>query len=120
MSGKQHLITRALHTSDPVKCKAILTDLKTNSDQAWNQQLEETITTGLRAKFQQNPSLARFLCDTHPRMIGEASPDKKWGIGLTLVSPDVLDTDKWEKKGNLLGKRLVAIREELMAFDTQI
>lgn len=71
----------------------------------------------LRAKFFQNRDLARFLMDTYPRLIGEASKNEVWGIGLSLDNKDVLDSSKWRKEGNLLGTSLAKVREEL--FDRQ-
>lgn len=114
LSGKTTLISRALKPADPIVYKGILNDLRKDNLEKWDKQLEEVVMAGLRAKFQQNPSLGRFLCNTHPREIGEASLSTKWGIGLTLVNPSVLDTSKWSKEGNLLGKKLTQVREELL------
>lgn len=113
-SGDADFIRAALTPSDPIVFKGILTNLRQNNPEGWDQKLEEVVTTGLRAKFQQNPLLGRFLCSTHPKEIGEASLSKKWGIGLTLVNPDVFDTSKWIAGGNLLGRKLVQIRKELL------
>lgn len=113
-SGDADFIRAALTPSDPIVFKGILTNLRKNNPEGWDQLLDQVVTTGLRAKFQQNPSMGRFLCSTHPKEIGEASLNKKWGIGLTLVNPAVLDTSKWAAEGNLLGRKLVQIREELL------
>lgn len=45
--------------------------------------------TALRAKFKQNTNLCKFLCDTYPKRLGEASVNQKWGIGMPLTNPDV-------------------------------
>lgn len=116
LSGDQSLISRALSEADPVVYKGILTELRNNKSDEWSQQLHNIALTGLRAKFQQNPTLAHFLCSTHPKLIGEASLSKRWGIGLSLIHPDVLQPEKWPAKGNLLGNSLVTIREELIAI----
>lgn len=114
LSGKTNYITRASAPADPVIYKSILNDLRKDHSKEWDQQLEEVALTGLRAKFQQNPSLGRFLCSTYPKKIGEASLSIKWGIGLTLVNPQVLDPSRWSAEGNLLGRKLSQVREELM------
>lgn len=45
--------------------------------------------------------------------LGEASTNSRWGIGMTLEDPDVLDTTKWKAEGNLLGNLLMTVRGEL-------
>lgn len=123
-AGKDNLAARALKPTDPVVYKGILNELKANKtndasksqlDDQWYAQLDEVVRQGLRAKFQQNPALARFLCSTHPKALGEASPDKRWGIGFFLSDPNALDTEKWPAEGNVMGKQLSAIRNELLA-----
>lgn len=62
----------------------------------------------------QNEHLADFLITTQPLELGEASKNATWGIGFSLDSPDVYDASKWNPHGNLLGKTLVKVREELI------
>lgn len=97
LSEKPNYISKALAPADPIY-KGILSDLREDHPKEWDQQLEEVVLAGLRAKFRQNPSLSQFLCNTYPKKIGEASLSTKWGIGLTLVSPHVLDVNKWSNK----------------------
>lgn len=114
LAEDQELISKALSKADPIVYKGILNDLRDNKPEEWKRQVENFALLGLMAKFQQNPPLAHFLCSTHPKTLGEASPSKTWGIGLILTHPDVLQTDKWSERGNLLGKSLMTVREELM------
>lgn len=116
MAEEQDLVSRALTKSDPVVYKGILNELHNSKPEEWKEQVENIAMQGLRAKFQQNPALAHFLCSTHPKTLGEASPNKTWGIGLTLNHKEVLHTEKWLKSGNLLGRSLMTIREEMMAL----
>lgn len=123
-AGKANLAAKALKPADPVIYKGILNELKANktndaskaliADQ-WYGQLDEVVGRGLRAKFRQNPVLASFLCSTHPKTLGEACPDTRWGIGFILSDPNALDTDKWPAEGNVMGKQLSIIRNELLA-----
>lgn len=106
VSGKKAPINRALASTNPVICKGILNELRDDNTDKWDEILHEVVMNGLTAKFQQNQELAQFLIDTHPKTLGEASLNKRWGIGLPLNSPDVLDTSKWAEEGNLLGKKL--------------
>lgn len=59
--------------------------------------------------------LKDLLISTHPLQIGEASKDNFWGVGLSLEYPNVLDADQWAPEGNLLGRTLMLLREELLA-----
>lgn len=114
LAGEQDLISKTLAAADPIVYKGILNELRNSKPDEWNEQLDNTALLGLRAKFQQNPSLAHYLCSTHPKTLGEASPNKRWGIGFTLTHPNALASKKWPKQGNLLGKSLMIIREELL------
>lgn len=113
VAGKKALINRALSTTNPVICKGILNELRDDNLPKWEEVLDEVITSGLRAKFKQNDNLAQFLIGTYPKTLGEASFNKRWGIGLPLNSKDVFNTSKWQAGGNLLGEKLTLIREEL-------
>lgn len=114
LAGDQSLISRALSKADPVVYKGILNDLHNTMPEEWKGQLDDTVLRGLRAKFQCNPALAHFLCSTHPKVIGEASLSKRWGIGFTLSHQEVLQSEKWLPEGNLLGRSLMVVRDELL------
>lgn len=116
LSGKKALINKALNSTNPVICKGILNELRDDNTDKWDKILDEVVSDGLSAKFEQNPELAQFLIDTHPKTLGEASLNKRWGIGLPLNSPDVFDTSKWSEGGNLLGKKLSQLRSVLTAI----
>lgn len=68
---------------------------------------------GLRAKFNQNPTLKKILLNTGNTDIVEAAPhDTYWGIGLDLDSGLISDKANWRGK-NQMGQLLTALREEL-------
>lgn len=113
ISGKKGLINRALSSTNPVVCKGILNELRNDNVPKWEEALDSVVIGGLTAKFEQNMELAQFLIDTHPKTLGEASLNKRWGIGLPLYSPDVFDTSKWVVGGNLLGNKLSQVRDLL-------
>ena len=59
----------------------------------WSAEVEKILFKGLCAKFEQNPSLAKFLIDTKDSVIAEAKPyDSVFGVELSLGHPDL-----WEK-----------------------
>lgn len=115
LADRQDYIDQALQKADPLVYKAILNDLRPINPEEWNNDLPDTALVGLRAKFAQNPPLAHFLCNTFPKKLGEASPNKKWGVGFHLLHSDVLNSDKWLQGGNLLGETLMVVRDELIA-----
>lgn len=112
LSGQQSLIHRALHAADPVKAKAVLNTLSNDHPQEWDNEVGNITLEGLRAKFSQNIILKNCLCATGHREIGEASLNERWGVGMTLDDPDILDVTKWKADGNLLGKSLMSVRQE--------
>lgn len=114
--GNDVLAQKAIDSEDPSEHKAVLNQLKSTQNTDWQAKAPELITTAVRAKFGQNEHLANFLVETHPLRIGEASKDPFWGIGLTLESEQVLDVTRWSDQGNLLGRTLDKVRDELIQY----
>lgn len=108
------LAEEVLSMKDPSEHKKVLNSLREINSDAWEESVENILLTALRAKFRQNTNLKKFLCDTLPKKIGEASVNTTWGIGMQLTHDDVLDTTKWNENGNRLGKALEVIRDELV------
>lgn len=113
LANNRDLAREAMRSSDPADHKVVLNKLKTEVADKWKERASDIIRVAVKAKFTQNPHRTKFLLDSHPLVIGEASRDQFWGIGLPLESPNVLDMNKWAQGGNLLGRTLVSIREEL-------
>lgn len=114
LSGIKTTIDKALATKDPTEAKVILNSLQDDHKDEWKHMIADLAMEGLRAKFTSNRELANYLCDTEPLLLGEASRDKTWGIGLSLEDEGVLDQSKWYENGNLLGRSLMKIRRELL------
>lgn len=114
LSRDKPLARRAMEQKDPAEHKLILNKLRNDKLEEWRRNAPELISKALKAKFTQNSLLKDLLLSTYPLQIGEASKDTFWGVGLTLENQSVLDTDKWAPEGNLLGRTLMAIREDLM------
>lgn len=115
VAEKRQLADQVLHMKDPSEHKRTLNALRDTHKDKWEETVDNVLRVALKAKFSQNPELKKFLCHTHPKKIGEASLDTKWGIGLSLKHPDVLDTDKWNQEGNGNGNRLGKALEYLRA-----
>lgn len=110
------LARRAMEQDDPAEHKSILNTLRHDHREEWLEKAPDLILKATRAKYTQNPLLKDLPLSTHSLRIGEASRDSVWGIGLSLDNKDVLDTSRWASEGNLLGRTLMAVREELINF----
>lgn len=114
LAGDELSARNAMESQDPADHKVILNSLRSNQPRVWRERAEEYILQATRAKFGQNERLADFLIETHPLQLGEASKNQMWGIGLSLDSTEVLDSSKWNSYGNLLGRTLERVRDELI------
>lgn len=114
LSEKEELIQRAHQVKDPIQAKYILNLLHNDHQEQWDTSIEELVMIGLRAKFYQNPALQEYLCSTRDLIPGEASTNPRWGIGMDIHNPEVLDPSKWSQTGNLLGNSLMKLRKELL------
>lgn len=113
ISENEDTIRRAQLATDPKEAKAILNSLREDHPSEWDAKVEDVTTKGLKAKFSQNDHLLAFLKSTGNLQIGEASTNERWGTGFSLTDPEVLDTEKWNPNGNLLGRCLMKVRDEL-------
>lgn len=113
MTDQQQVIQKALNASNPADAKSILNSLKEDHQVEWEANRATWAKEAIRAKFAQNLHLKEQLLKTADKQLGEASRDGVWGIGLDLDNPKVLDFANWPQSGNLLGKTLMAVREEL-------
>lgn len=113
LSGQDSLIQKALRAKIPAVAKSILNSLREDHTEEWENNIETWATESVRAKFNQNETLANFLCNTGKLHLGEASRNGRWGVGMDLDNPDVLDFHNWPAESNLLGKTLMKIREEI-------
>lgn len=114
LSEDEALIQRARNARDPSEAKTVLNILKQDHPKEWQNQAPSLAKEAVRAKFNQNPRMADYLCSTQPLYLGEASTNPVWGTGLQLDDADTLDRSKWIKSGNLLGKTLMQIRNEIV------
>lgn len=116
IAERKDLAIQAMGSQDPADAKRIMNILKSSpSDPDWREQCRDILFSGLMAKFSQNEYLMRYLLESGQRKLGEASLDKTWGIGMSLLDHQVLDPTKWVG-ANLLGVTLMEVREELRSW----
>jgi ribA/ribD-fused uncharacterized protein len=83
---------------------------------AWNAVRLSVATAGARAKAAAHASVRDALLASGDAVLAEASPtDAVWGIGMRAEDPRSDDPSAWPPGGNLLGRVLIAVREELRA-----
>lgn len=113
LSQQQHLIDKASLLQDPAEAKSILNSLRKDHVKEWQADRYEIAKVGIKAKFTQNKCLSSYLSNTEGLHLGEASKDICWGIGMTLEDKHATVVEKWNPQGNLLGRILMQVREEL-------
>jgi len=89
---------------------------KEANQEKWVQGLQKWIPIITKAKFESpnQSELALRLEQTHPALLGAYEPDDTViGIGIALDKEDAKQEKKWPPAGNLLGKALMEVREEL-------
>jgi ribA/ribD-fused uncharacterized protein len=98
-AGNINCLHKIMTLTDPGEIKKIGDKIKVDLE-AFDE--VATMRRGLDAKFDQNPHLSKYLKDTYPADLFEASSNKFWGIGVYLKSRDLYNFQKWS--GNKLGK----------------
>ena len=108
-------LAKILAAATPDAAKRLGRGVAGYDDARWADHRFDAVVRGNAAKFGQNGKLRRFLRDTAPRVLVEASPvDAIWGIGLAAKDPRAADPAQWQGL-NLLGFALMAVRDRLAA-----
>ncbi len=104
----------------PSQMKKLGRQVKNFDAEVWKKKSLVYMYQAVRAKFLQNPDLAEKLLATGYAVLAEASPyDRRWGIGMGISNPDVMDPYKW-RGSNWLGAILMAVRGELRHDTSEI
>ena len=109
----QDSLTQILNNENPAAIKGIGGRIKGFKEREWLKEVKEAITPGLYKKFKTNLECRNMLLSTGERVIGEATSEDPWEVGMRLNNPEVLDQTKWKGKSNLIGKILMNIRGQL-------
>ena len=109
--GYDGIAQKVLATDEPIKQKAITRAIQADT-KTWQTEARVQILPAIREKFLQNPELQTYLLETGEKILGEATRNDFWGIGLSLDHPQVLDHNQWKGK-NVLGEILMSVRAEI-------
>ncbi|KDN49764.1 hypothetical protein RSAG8_01829, partial [Rhizoctonia solani AG-8 WAC10335] len=106
-----HVTSAILGTTNPRDIKALGRMIPNFDGAVWKRERLNIVTEGSRLKFRQSEALKTQLLATGDKELVEASPfDRIWGVGFGAKQAPT-KRDKWGE--NLLGKALMAARQEL-------
>lgn len=110
--GDMETAAKILAADHPKQQKALGREVGPFDEERWKSSALDIVKRGNRARYSQNPGLAKTLAGTRGTTLVEASPyDRIWGIGLGANDPAALDRRKW-RGGNDLGRVLTEMRDE--------
>ena len=111
--GDDETAQKILASTSTKEVKDLGRKVKNYNDTIWNGVRQIVVYEGLKAKFEQNPDLAKQLLDTGDDILAECNPyDNIWAIHMTEDDPRVQDISQWQGQ-NLLGFTLMLVRAYL-------
>ena len=108
--------TAILASSSAFECKQLSRDIINYNRDTWLDRAKELSTPGIRAKFEQNPTLGHMLLNTGALKLVESRKDKDWGTGIPIVDDRCLKPDQWANQG-ILGIILEEVRNHLQQLE---
>ena len=104
-----------MHTKDPYKQAELGRKVKNFNEHAWMNQgkAKDVLTKAITAKFTQNEQAREALRRTGKNVIGEATRNKVWGIGLALDDVKATTRDYWDGQ-NICGDVLGYVRDTVL------
>ena len=100
-----------MKTSDPYTQLA-LGKKKGYQNDKWLTKAHDTLLKANKSKYMQHVRAKQALLDAGKRLLGEASRDTVFGIGLSLNDKNVNDATVWNGN-NMMGKILLEIHSTL-------
>ena len=111
--GHMEIRGQILRAPNPAAAKALRRKVGGSREEEFVGHHFAIVVRANEAKFTQHRNLGRFLCQTAPKVLVEASPfDLIWGIGLGEDNEMATDPNHW-RGPNLLGFALMEVRKEL-------
>ena len=108
-AGRPEIAALITSSEDPVEAMSIGKAIRLDTPD-WNERANQVMTQALEVKFA-IPQFKLALQSTKD-IIGEATTNKYWGIGLTRGHSDAFLRDKW-RRGNHLGELLMDLKSQL-------
>ena len=104
-------MNKLLCVKSAAEAKQIGSQIRNFQAADWDSMKTSIMEDLIRIKFNPGSELATRL--TAGKSLAEAGKSQSFGIGLSLHHSNVFDTSKWSKNGNILGKTLKKLRDEL-------
>ena len=112
----QNTAFEILCASDPREAKELGRSITMTTQQmkTWEAKREDLMKRIVKAKVTQNSKVQDALLSTGRKRLGESGVhDPVYTIGMKLTNPRVLMSGEWNAKGNIMGRILEKIRNEL-------
>ena len=106
-------MNKLLCVKSAAEAKQIGSNIKNFQRADWDSVKTQVMEDLLRIKFSPGSDLGKRLKATTRKSLAEAGRSRSFAIGLSLTNANVFDTTKWSQNGNILGKSLMKIRNEL-------
>ena len=103
--------SQILSTSTALESKTEARNIRNYDQQIWEESAKNLCYEGIKCKFTQNPWLKNLLLSTNDDILGEATYDKLWGMGIPFHRRDCADRSQWHSNG-IMGEILMEIRAE--------
>ena len=108
------ILEKILVSKTPKEAKKLGRKVSKFEKKKWENRAFEIVVKGNLEKFSQNKSLEKFLINTSPNILVEASPyDEIWGIGIMENDTKAKSPLTWKGK-NSLGFALMEVRDLLI------
>ena len=104
-----NIMRKTLCSKTALECKQWSKEITNYDPDTWKEQAEKLCEPGIKAKFEQNPTILKLLVSTGEKGLVECAYDRLWGNGIPLQDENCLDNDKWSGD-NLLGTILMRVR----------
>ena len=103
--GDEDTVTKIMEAPTPLECKKLAREIDNYNQHGWNSIAKEMCESGIKLKFDQNPTLKQTLMKTKGKTIVECSTDELWGTGVLINDPQALKQNRWINQG-ILGEML--------------
>ena len=101
-----------MQSKDPKEMKNLGRKIRGYVDSVWKAMAPEVIMTCNRKKVYAYNDIQEYLVKTGNKVLGEATPDPFFGIGVHIGDPAVLNWNEWPGK-NVMGEALTELRSEI-------
>ena len=101
-----------MKSTEPKEMKELGRKIEGYKDSVWKERAPYVIMTCNREKVYAYKEIQDYLLKTGNRVLGEATPDPFFGIGIHIGDPAVLNRNEWPGK-NVMGNVLTELRSEV-------